>query len=92
MKSKTARYYAENPEAKKKKAAYDKKYHSTPKRRKYRAELVQERRDRGIYGKGGNDVSHTKGGGTTLEDRSKNRARNGMKKGRAKKYRTSTKK
>jgi hypothetical protein len=91
-KSRTAKYYASNPEARKKKAAYDKKYHSTPKRRKYRAELVQERRDRGIYGKGGKDVSHTKGGCTTLESPSKNRARNGMKKGRSKKYRTSTKK
>lgn len=76
-KSRTAKYYASNPEARKKKAAYDKIYHSTSKRRKYRSELNKERRKRGIYGKGGADISHTKGGGTTLESKSKNRARQG---------------
>lgn len=77
MASRTAEYYKKNPEARKKKAAYDKKYHSSPSRRKYRRELAQERRKRGIMGKGGKDVSHTKSGGYTLESRSKNRARNG---------------
>ena len=74
---KSADYYKKNPEAAKKKAAYDKKYHSTPERKKYRAKLAQDRRDRGIMGKGGKDVSHKKGGGTTLESKSKNRARQG---------------
>lgn len=81
---KSADYYKKNPEAAKKKAAYDKKYHSTPSRKKYRAKLAQERRDRGIMGKGGKDVSHKKDGGTTLESKSKNRARQGAG-GKAKK-------
>ena len=76
-KRKTAAFYASNPEARKKKAAYDKKYHSTPERRKYRAELSRERRARGIEGKGGNDLSHTANGGFKREDPSVNRARNG---------------
>lgn len=76
-KSKSAQYYARNPEARKKKAAYDTKYGSTAKRRKYRADLARERRARGIMGKGGGDMSHTKGGGFKREAVSKNRARNG---------------
>ena len=35
-KSKTAKYYQENPEARKKKVKYDMKYHDTEERRKYR--------------------------------------------------------
>jgi hypothetical protein len=76
-KRRTAAFYASNPEARKKKAAYDKKYHSTPERRKYRAELSRERRARGIAGKGGGDLSHTASGGFTREDPSTNRARQG---------------
>lgn len=60
--SKSAKYYAANPEAKKKKAAYDKKFNTKPSQRKKRSELVQERRKRGIYGKGGYDLAHTKDG------------------------------
>jgi len=37
--SKTAKYYHEHPEARKKKEEYDTKYHSTPSRRKYRSIL-----------------------------------------------------
>lgn len=76
-KRRTALYYASNPEARRKKAEYDTAYHSTPERRKYRARLAAERRARGIDGKGGNDVSHTKDGGFTTEHPSTNRARNG---------------
>ena len=76
-KSRTAKYYAANPEARKKKSKYDTAYGKSAKRRKYRAELNAERRKRGIYGKGGKDVSHVKGGGTKLESPSKNRARQG---------------
>lgn len=83
-KSKSAKYYAANPEARKKKAAYDTKYHGTAERKKYRRDLAADRRKRGVMGKGGKDVSHKKGGGTTMESRSKNRARNGAG-GRAKK-------
>jgi hypothetical protein len=82
-KSKSSKYFANNPEARAKKNAYNKAYHSTPERRKYRGELVQERRDRGIYGKGGKDVSHTKSGKTVLESRKINRARNGKAKGKS---------
>ncbi len=77
MAGKSTEYYRKNPEAKKKKLAYAKKRNAEPGQKKYRAELARERRKRGIYGKGGPDVSHTKGGGTTLEDKRKNRARNG---------------
>ena len=72
----SAQYYRDNPEAREKKKKYDTKYHDTPARKKYRAELAQERRDRGIMGKGGKDVSHKKDGSTTLENASTNRARN----------------
>ena len=74
---KTAKYYRDNPEARKKKAKYDTKYHSTPKRKKYRAKLATARRAKGVMGKGGKDVSHKKDGSTTMESSSKNRARNG---------------
>ena len=83
-KSKSAEYYANNPKAKAKKAKYDTAYHSTPARKKYRAKLAKARRKKGIMGKGGKDVSHKKGGGTTLESPSKNRARQGSG-GKAKK-------
>lgn len=73
----SAEYYANNPEAYRKKLAYDKKRNARPDRKKYRAELATERRARGLMGKGGPDVSHTAGGGYKLEDPSRNRARNG---------------
>lgn len=77
MASRSSEYYKKNPEARKRKAEYDRKYHSTPARKKYRAELAKKRRAKGVMGKGGKDVSHTKKGGTVMESRSKNRARNG---------------
>jgi len=84
-KSKSARYYAANPSARKKKNSYNKKYHSTPARRKYRAALNRENRNRGTYGNGdGKDVSHTKRGGYTMEKAKINRARQGAG-GKAKK-------
>lgn len=73
----TASFYANNPEAYKKKLAYDKKRNAKPDRKNYRAELARERRARGIMGKGGPDVSHTSGGGFKLENPKTNRARNG---------------
>ena len=76
-KSRTAKYYASNPKARAKKASYDKKYHSTPSRKKYRTELNAARRKRKIYGKGGPDMSHTKSGKLVRESASKNRSRNG---------------
>lgn len=57
---------------------YKKEYQRDQKKRlSYRSKLNQARRERGIYGKGGPDVSHTEGGKLTLEDPSTNRARNG---------------
>jgi hypothetical protein len=77
-KSKSAQYYASNPEARKKKAAYDTKYGKTAKRRKYRSALNKANRKAGTYGNGdGKDMSHTKSGRLVKESASKNRARNG---------------
>ena len=56
----------------------EKAYQSSPDRRKYRAELNAEARKRGIYGKRQSmDLSHTKDGKMVLENKSKNRARQG---------------
>ncbi len=63
------------------KKAYDKKFHKTKERKKYRAELNKKNRDAGTYGNGDNkDVSHKKDGSTEMESQSKNRARNRGKK------------
>jgi hypothetical protein len=65
-----------SPEARRHKLEYDKKYESSPERVKYREELNQERRRRGIYGSDNHkDVSHTQGGRLTLEGEHSNRAR-----------------
>jgi len=79
-KSTSAKYFAANPEARKKKIAYAKKYNARKSQIKYRTELNQANRDAGTYGKMtkmGKDRSHTRDGKMVLEDRSKNRARNG---------------
>ena len=79
MASKSAEYYRSHPEARKKKMLYDRKYHSTPARKAYRRKLARVRRAKGVMGKGGKDVSHTKSGGFKMESPSKNRARNRSK-------------
>jgi hypothetical protein len=73
----SAAYYRNNPEAYAKKLAYDTKKNKSSKDRKYRAELADARRKRGVMGKGGDDLSHTKSGRLVKESPSKNRARNG---------------
>ena len=73
----SAAYYKANPESYRKKLAADKKRNATSKAKKYRAELARERRKRGIMGKGGPDMSHTKSGKLVAENPRKNRARNG---------------
>lgn len=78
-KSRSAKYYAANPEARKKKQAYDAAYHATPERRKYRAKLNAANRQ--SPNQPGQDKSHTKGGKLVNESRSKNRARNRGRKG-----------
>ena len=74
---KPANYYAKNPEAARKKAAYQRKLNKKPTVKKASEERWSERRRRGIAGKGGPDLSHTRKGKMVLESRSKNRARNG---------------
>lgn len=73
----SARYYRENPEAREKKNAAQRKRNKSAANRKYRSELNAERRKRGVYGKGGSDMSHTKDGKLVAESPKKNRARNG---------------
>ena len=74
---KSARYYAKNPEAAAKKAAYQRKLNKKPSVKKASEARWTERRRRGIAGKGGADLSHTKSGTMVKESPRKNRARNG---------------
>ena len=77
---KTSRYY----QSKKGRKSYakqkrkQKKINSTAAKRKYRRLLARKRRQLGIMGKGGKDVSH-KGNRLKLEIPKKNRARGGAK-------------
>jgi hypothetical protein len=76
--SKSAKYFAENADARKKKNAYNTAYHATPARVKYREGLNAANRKSGTYGNGdGQDKSHTKKGTLVSEKASTNRARNG---------------
>lgn len=60
------------------KRKYDKEYHKTEERKKYRAELNRENRKSGTYGNGDKiDKSHTKSGKLVNESQKTNRARNG---------------
>ena len=71
--SRSAKYYQENPEAKKKKAQYDTEYHSTPSRRRYRSFLNRKNREAGTYGNGdGKDWDH---GVRRMISQSKNRSK-----------------
>jgi len=76
----TARFYRENEEARKKKKTTDTKVNARPSQKAKRAELARERRKRGMMGKGGKDLSHTKNGKLVKESPSANRARNRSKK------------
>ena len=66
MASRTAKYYHTHPEARKKKAEYDKKFNEKKEQREKRVELVQHNREHDKkYGKEsrkGKDASHTKNG------------------------------
>ena len=70
--------YKKNPKLRAKKNAYQRKYNKKKKVKKASEERWSERRRRGIAGKGGKDLSHTKSGKMVLESASKNRARNGQ--------------
>ena len=81
MASASTNYYRKNRSALMVKRAYQAKYNKKPSEVKRRVELKRENVKRGTYGNGDKkDVSHKKGGGTTLEAQSKNRARNRGKK------------
>ena len=57
--SDSSKYYDSNPEARSKKQSYDKAYHSTEERKRYRAFLNKKNRDAGTYGNGdGKDYDH----------------------------------
>lgn len=77
-KSASAKYFASHPEARAKKNAYNKSYHSTTERKNYREELnkINRRDNNSGYGDG-KDLSHTRSGKLVQENHSKNRARNG---------------
>ena len=87
-KSKSSRHYKSNSSSLAKKRAYDRAYSkrtkgsqaSGPKKARLKAADAarwKERRRRGIAGKGGPDMSHTKSGRMVAENKTKNRARNG---------------
>ena len=73
----SADYYRNNPEAREKKNALQRKINRRPERKKYRARLWTERRRRGMAGQGGPDLSHTEDDRLIKEDPKANRARNG---------------
>lgn len=76
--STSARRLQKSKEARDKKKAYDKKYHQSEERKKYRAKLNKANREAGTYGnKDGKDMSHDSKGKLKKESQSKNRARNG---------------
>lgn len=77
---KTAKYYRDNPEARAKKNAANRKRNKKPENIAYRVELRRARRKAGADGKGGKDFSHTKSGRLVRESPSKNRARNRSRK------------
>jgi hypothetical protein len=79
MPGRTAKYYASNPEARKKRLEYQKEYNKQDREVKKRVELNAENRKRGTYGNGdGLDVSHHKNG-IKLQKASVNRgSRNAM--------------
>ena len=66
---------AKSPKALAHKRKYETQYESSPARKKYRRDLERERRKRGVAGKGGKDMSHTKRGTIVPEDPHTNRAR-----------------
>ena len=71
-KSRSAVYYQANKKARDKKKKYDSELNRRPEQVRKRSELTTERRRRGIDGKGGKDVGHTKNG-FRMQDPSKNR-------------------
>lgn len=88
MTSSSSKFYKSNKSSLKKKREYDKAYRKREKGslasgakkdrlKKEDSKRWSERRRRGIAGKGGGDLSHTKKGTMVRESKTKNRARNG---------------
>ena len=73
----TAKYYAENPEARAKKNAYQKKYNKKPGKSAKRGRDNKARRELGLKVGDPRDASRCKDGSFTAEHKSKNRARQG---------------
>jgi hypothetical protein len=72
--SRSAKYYRDNPEARAKKNAYQKRFNKQEGQSKNRSNLNRLNRLFGTYGNGDNlDVSHRTGKKTRLEPQSKNR-------------------
>lgn len=81
---KSARNYSKNPESYRKKLEYDKRYNAREDRKKYRREHGRARtaaRKMGIA-VSGKDMSKHSDGSYSVEDPSRNRARNGHGKNR----------
>ncbi len=76
---KSAQNYRTNAAAARRKNLTNSKRNQRPENVAYRVRHNAERRRRGIYGKGGKDVSQTTSGRFVLEDSSTNRARNRSK-------------
>ena len=76
---KSATYYRRNAASARRKNHTNSERNQRPENVKYRVKHNAERRRRGIYGKGGKDVSQTTGGRFVLENPSTNRARNRAK-------------
>lgn len=73
--SRTAKFYQENPDAAKKRDEYNKEYHSTKERKRYRAVLQAINRKKGTHGNhDGMDEAHVSKNKTVKQKQSKNRA------------------
>ena len=82
-KGKSAKYYASNPEARKRRNAQQARYNKTAKGLKIRTAANKLNRKLGTYGNGdGKDASHTGPNKGKLESPSKNRRRPRLKSSR----------
>lgn len=78
---KTAKYYRENPEARKKHQETSAKHAAKPEAKRKRAEANAYNRKKGTYGNGdGLDASHKGGKVVGFEKAKSNRSRGGSKK------------
>jgi len=75
--SKTSKYYASNPEARRKRLKYQKEYNAKSENVKKRTEDNAARKKLGLKKGDPRDASRTKGGGFVAEDKKTNRARQG---------------